>query len=400
MKSLTVRFFVWLLVAVALLYWFAHQLQWEVVKGAFGRMNVGLVVLSMMPVIVTYWVRSLRWRAFLAPIGSASLRNLFSATVTGYASIFIFGRVGEIGRPIMLSLRQGLRPSATIATIMIERIYDMVSVGVLFAIDLLFMNELKGGSPSGRELSALKETGAILLLVSALSIIGLSVFRLRAEGALDYLDRKLRWLPRKFQTVILNLLRHLADGLYVLHDWRGLGVTIGYTLLTWGLVVVSFCLIGLAFGLQLPVTSVIFVIGFAMVGSLVPTPGGSAGAFHTATMIGLMLLGIEKNTAASVAVVMHFVAFGTALLFGPYFLVRGGISFKELRRMAEAELSSHAQIRERQYEETASKRQEAGGKKEESRSQEVKPRMKSSRFRLLAPGFWLLASGFWYGVNL
>jgi hypothetical protein len=268
--------------------------------------------------------------------------------VVGYAGIFVLGRVGELVRPVMLSLRAGIRPSATVATIMIERIYDMVFVAVVFALDLSLFHELKGATAGGRELSALKETGVILLLVSAVGICGLSVFRLRAASALDSLERRLGWMPRKLRTVILNLLHHLAEGLYVLHDVRGLAITLGYTVLTWSLVVVSFSLIALAFGLRLSVASIIFVIGFAMVGALIPTPGGSAGAFHTATMLGLTLLGVEKNTAASVAIVMHLIAFGTAVLFGPYFLVRDSVSLKELRQMVGTELNSQARVADRE----------------------------------------------------
>jgi hypothetical protein len=342
MSRAKLKFIVWLLVAVALVYWFVQRLDWPAVKSSFSRMNGTLAVLAVAPIILTYLVRALRWRTLLAPIGSPSLRGLFSATVIGYAGIFVLGRVGEVVRPVMLSLRERIRPSATVATIMVERIYDMVFVAVVFALDLSFFHELKGGSAGGLELTALKETGLVLLLVSVVGILGLFVFRLRAASALDFLERRLAWMPKRLRTVILNLVHHVAEGLYVLHDVRGLAVTVGYTILTWSLVVVSFSLITLAFGVRLSVASVIFVIGFAMVGSLVPTPGGSAGAFHTATMIGLTLLGVERNTAAGVAIVTHIIAFGTALFIGPFFLVRGGISLNELRRMVQAELNTQA----------------------------------------------------------
>ena len=145
-------------------------------------------------------------------------------------------------------------------------------------------------------------------------------------------------IPEKLRWPALNLLRHLADGLSVLHDGRALARTVAYTLAPWGLVTASFWMVARAFGLRVTVASVIFVIGFAMVGSLVPTPGGSAGAFHTTTMLGLMWLGIERNMAASMALIMHLVSFGPALLVSPYFLQRGGFSWATLRELAMAEV--------------------------------------------------------------
>ena len=71
-----------------------------------------------------------------------------------------------------------------------------------------------------------------------------------------------------------------------------------------------------AFGLNFGLTETIFVLGWSLVGSLVPTPGGAAGAFHAATAAGLIFLGVERETAAAISIVMHVVDFGPAVVFG------------------------------------------------------------------------------------
>jgi hypothetical protein len=328
------KYTLWLIVAVVLVYYFVHRLDWAEIKLSFQGLNRTLAAAAVLPIMATYLVRALRWRAFIAPMGKPSFRNLFAATVIGFASIFIFGRVGEVARPVMLSLRERIRPSATFATIMIERLYDSTAVVLLFAIDLALLDRLI----TNRHLGMVRWVGFGLLAASVLGIIGLSLFRGRANSVLNLLEIKLAWWPQKIRRVVLNLLRHLADGLYVLHDLRGLVITVGYTMLIWGLVTFSFWLVVRAFGLPLSLLSVIFILGFALVGSLVPTPGGSAGAFHTTTMVALILLGVEPNKAASVAIAMHFVAFGSALVFGIYFFIRDGISLKDLRAMIADEM--------------------------------------------------------------
>jgi hypothetical protein len=308
------------------------------VKSSFRELDLGLAAMAILPILATYLVRALRWRTLLTPMGQPSLRNLFAATVVGFSSIFIFGRVGEVARPVMLSLRERIRPSATIATIMIERLYDSTAVTLLFAINLIFVQQVMDNP----QLTTVRHIGFGLLIALGLGIAGLSLFRWHADSVLTVLGTNLSWLPKKIYRVLVNLLRHLAEGLYVLHDVRGLLVTVGYTTLLWALVTVSFWLLVRAFGLSLPLLSIIFVMGFSLVGSLVPTPGGSAGAFHTTTMVGLILLGIEQNKAASIAIAMHVVAFGSALIFGIYFFLRDGISFKNLRAiMADEMVSLH-----------------------------------------------------------
>lgn len=333
------KFMLWLIVAIGLIYFFADRLDWSQVNEHYKALHPGLAVAAILPILGTYLARAWRWRAFLAPIAQPSVRNLFAATTVGFSSIFVFGRVGEVARPILLSLRERIRPSATFATIMIERIYDLTAVVLLFAIDLALFDTLGESDQANRQLAAVKEVGIGLLVMIGLGLAVLSLFRARATWVLSFLETRLSWAPAKVRRVLLNLLQHLADGLYVLHDARGLLVSIGYTAVVWLLVILSFWCLVRAFGLHLPIIAVIFVMGFAQVGSLVPTPGGSAGAFHTTTMVGLMLLGVEQNQAASIAIAMHLVAFGSGLIFGLYFFLRDGLSFQDLQAMAAEEMT-------------------------------------------------------------
>jgi uncharacterized membrane protein YbhN (UPF0104 family) len=88
-----------------------------------------------------------------------------------------------------------------------------------------------------------------------------------------------------------------------------------------------------AFGLNYSISYVIFILGFGLVGSVVPTPGGSAGAFHAAAAKGMEFFGLEPNLAASIAIVYHLIAFGPPFVIGLYFLIRDDLSFKQLREM-------------------------------------------------------------------
>ena len=78
-----------------------------------------------------------------------------------------------------------------------------------------------------------------------------------------------------------------------------------------------------------------------MAGSVVPTPGGAAGAFHAATAAGLLFLGIAKEEAAGVSIVMHLVDFGPAAVFGFWYVIRGDLSISRLRAMMSPENVEH-----------------------------------------------------------
>jgi uncharacterized membrane protein YbhN (UPF0104 family) len=79
------------------------------------------------------------------------------------------------------------------------------------------------------------------------------------------------------------------------------------------------------------------VLGWALVGSLVPTPGGAAGAFHAATAAGLIFLGIPRDEAAAISIVLHLVVFAHALVFVLYYFLRSDVSLERLRSLASSE---------------------------------------------------------------
>lgn len=330
-----------LLVGALFVYWFVHRLDWREVWAEVREANLDQLGLALALLVGTYFVRVLRWRTLLKPMARPPLVALFRATMIGFTALFFVGRAAEmIVRPAALSAKERVHPSASYATVMIERVFDMVMVVVFFAVNLIFFEYIARDADAMRMFGWIKLTGGLLLLVAAAGIYGLSSFRRNRTGALDYLERKLARLPKRLRDATLSLLRHISEGLAVLHDARSLSITVSYTVLLWMLVAVAHLLVVRAFSIpyaDVPFTGAVFVMGLSMLGSVVPTPGGATGPFHTATAAALAFLGVEQNKAASVAIVLHIVIFAPATVFGMYYLVKEGLSLSGLRQTGETE---------------------------------------------------------------
>src|SRR5207245_474484 len=90
--------------------------------------------------------RAIRWRTLLTPLTKASLREVWIATCVGFAAVLMIGRAGEIVRPVVLPMRDPrVRPAASIVTIMIERLYDTMTVVVMFGLNLFWHERSPGG---------------------------------------------------------------------------------------------------------------------------------------------------------------------------------------------------------------------------------------------------------------
>jgi hypothetical protein len=331
------------LLAVAILWWFGRKLDWSEVREAVSHANPYLLTLAVAIISLAYLFRAARWGALLAPLSPASLRNLFIATTVGFGAVFLLGRTGEVVRPVVLPMRDPkISPSASFVTIMVERIYDMIAVVVLFAVNLLWF---KPPANAAVEFGRVRMAGIILLFVALLGVFGLTQFRKKSAGAIKWVKGTLegrRFIPFRLTRAVVSILEQLARALRVLVNARELAITVAWTAMVWLAIALANVLVLRAFGLPFGLTETIFVMGWSLVGSLVPTPGGAAGAFHAATAAGLMLLGVARETAAAISIVLHVVDFGAALIFGMYYIIRGDINLSRLRAKTSSESVEHA----------------------------------------------------------
>lgn len=195
------------------------------------------------------------------------------------------------------------------------------------------------------EWSTVRIAGITLLIGAVAGILALNWFRRESARTVAWLNGRLnRWsfIPVRLTALIVRTLEQLAKALRVLVDARNLAVTIGWTMAVWTAITAANLLVIRAFGVSFGISETIFVVGWSLVGSLVPTPAGAAGAFHAATAAALIFLGVARETAAAITIVIHLIGFGPALFFGFLYLVRGDLNLRRLRLLTSPEAIEHA----------------------------------------------------------
>ena len=325
------------LLASVLLWWFGRNLDWVQVRRELGNSDPYLLIAAILLICIAYGFRAFRWGALLKPLSATRYPDLFAATTIGFTAVFLLGRAGEFVRPVVLSMRDPqVRPSASLVTIFVERIYDLTAVALMFAINLIWFQPPSG---LGVSFDRVRMLGFLLVGAIVLGIAFLAWFRARSSKVIGFVERLFsrRIIPQRLGRLVLRMLEQLAQALRVLVNARELAETIGWTFLLWFGIAAANLLVLRAFDLNVGFTETIFVLGWSLVGSLVPTPGGAAGAFHAATATGLLFLGVRKETAAALSIVLHLVDFGPALLFGLFYVVRGDLTWAKLRAMISPE---------------------------------------------------------------
>ncbi len=332
-----IKFILLILVAVFIFWFFFRNLDWQEVTVSLRRANPFYLVLAFLGICFGYFLRAVRWQVLLRPITDSKLRALFATTTVGFAAMFIVGRAGEIVRPMWLPmLDRRVRPSAALVTVFVERVFDLASLICFFSISLIWFRTATGHET---ELASIKLAGNLMLAAAVLGFVGLIIYHrnsVRIIGWFEYLtDRK--FIPKRLCDLFLSLLSHLATSLDILKSPREIFLVSFWTTALWlSIALPTWCVL-MAFNLDIGVVGGIFVMGVASLGSLIPTPGGAAGAFHAATAGSLMLLSVDRDQAAAVSIVMHLVYFAPAVVFGLYYLFHGDISIERFRSLLSGE---------------------------------------------------------------
>lgn len=322
------------LLAAALLWWFGRNLDWREVRHSVGTADPLLLAIAVVLICLAYLVRAFRWGALLKPLSAARLADLFTATAIGFSVVFLLGRTGEVVRPVVLPMRDPrVRPSAAIVTILVERIYDSIAVALMFALTLIWFTPPVAFDVS---FSQVRTLGFLILGGLIFNVLFLIWFRKNSARLLDALNRRFsrwRFIPQRLTKLVIGLLEQLSGALRVLVNAKELAVTVGWTVLLWLGIGGANLLVLRAFHLDVGIPETAFVLGWSMLGSVVPTPGGAAGAFHAATAAALLFLGVKKETAAALSIVLHLVDFGPAVIFGLFYFIRGDLSIARLRTL-------------------------------------------------------------------
>jgi uncharacterized protein (TIRG00374 family) len=289
--------------------------------------------------VLTYFARSWRWGHLLAPVVRVPFGHLFSATAVGFMAGLAIPRAGEVVRPYLIARRHPISTAAGFASIILERLFDLITVVLLFFV-YLYLLPTPAAQVRGPLLGLLKAGGA-LAAAGALAVLGLLLLlHRRAEQALGLVRWVLRPLPARWSEAIVRAVGAFASGLAVLQaSPRHLAAIAGQSVLVWMTIALGLHWNNRAFGLDLPFHATFLLLGFLTVGVAVPTPG-MVGGFHEAYLLALtQAFGADRHTAAAAGIAAHAFTNIPVLLLGLACLGREGLSLGKVARMSDEQPS-------------------------------------------------------------
>ncbi|HVF98574.1 MAG TPA: lysylphosphatidylglycerol synthase transmembrane domain-containing protein [Chloroflexia bacterium] len=356
------RFIIGLVISLVFLAWALSQEDLGQVLATIGGMNWVSLIPALALYFIGVWVRAVRWRILLHPLKpKLPLFKVFEVVVIGYmANNLLPARIGELVRAYVLSKRENVRKTSTLATIVVERIFDgLVMIGfvaaallfvILFDPDILSVGE---GHKFG---TLITQWSPYIVLAAAAFLVFLVLFVViasssqRVEALMNF---GLRFVPGKLHDRVKRLANAFVLGLGSLSSFTNMLLVFALTITAWlfeaGMYYVigswGFNLVG-SDGAAVPFYAYVLATGIVNLSTLIPQAPGYVGVFEVVgkgVLVGAF--GVASGVATSYVLLLHAALYLPVTLLGVVFLARESLSWRELtdleKQRVEASEAAH-----------------------------------------------------------
>ncbi len=304
----------------------------------------------------SFSVRVFRWHYLCRSIKSIPPNRFYSPMMIGFMGNLLPFRAGEFIRAYLLGKREGLGFTASFATIVVERIFDIASILVLFAGLLVFNPRVfvpHGGTPDPRIVMAVRSFG-FMSFALCLGLVAFCYFLLHQQDrTVRFVRFFTRVLPSGLQDRVEGILRSFTEGLGVLRDPRAILAVVLLSAVAWSVVIVANYPLYYAYGIEtiVPPSSLVTLVVLLCAAVTIPTPGFLGPFQLAATFMLADLYGVDRAVAASFSLVIWLVQMSTICAAGLFFLLRDNVSLLELSRTA---MEQGDQVQDRRHERAGS----------------------------------------------
>jgi uncharacterized membrane protein YbhN (UPF0104 family) len=364
-----ILFIAGILISIICSWLFARKIEWSQLSVALKDAEYVYILPTIILIFVSHYFRAVRWSALIAPIKRVSVLNLFSVTMIGFmANNVLPARIGEIIRPVMVAKKEKVKVTASFATVVMERIFDLLSI-IVFASLLFFflpaetlqdksvsminhaevstevvkakyVNEKLGvplsvvNEESEAEapnlIKQLKKWSIVMALFGIIAITSLFLLSTYPQKSANFLEKLVFFVPHHLKAKLVNYLHSFISGLQILDNKKHM-IWIGIlSLIIWLLNAASVYVLCYSFNIGLSFAGACFVIVCLALAVALPQAPGFIGVFHIATQKSLDVFGVGLSSAQSFAIILWAVTIIPIIIVGLLFLWREGVSFGEI----------------------------------------------------------------------
>ena len=319
------------LISIGFIFYAVAHVDFIQVRNTFAGASYFWTIPMIATVIISMWIRAVRWRMLLLPLKELKLGTLYSSVMIGFmANNLLPARIGEVVRAVSLSQKHNLSRASVFATVVAERAFDSLGLLIVFLITLIFVNYP----------AHLRQAGVAILFISVLALVFLFLLKTKTDAAVRFICGPIGIFSIVMSARAETLLRKFSVGLTMLTDPRLIICVLLYSILLWAFSGISGYLIFLAFDLKPQLWAAFIVLFVTALAVSLPSSPGYIGTFHGACIIAFNLInslgmfdhGVSKSVALSYSIILWSCQFFPVTMIGLFYLKKEHLRFKDFRK--------------------------------------------------------------------
>ena len=329
------QFWLGVLISAAFLWWTLRTLNPEDLWQAVIHANYWWILPGIAVYFIAVWVRAWRWHYLLRPIKSIRTQVMFPITCIGYMGNNIYpARAGEVLRAVILKRREEVPISASLATIIVERIFDGI---VMLAFVFFNLTQLASMAKVVVPIGKWNVTIRDIAVWGSVAFFGfLMIFLLAAMFPRPTL-RAGQWVidhvvTERLRQATTGIMHRFLDGLESLRSPANVLMVFLTSLLIWLLETGKYWLVMHAFNFNVSFFTLMLMNGVVNLATTIPAAPGYLGTFDAPGIAILMADGIPQGLASGYTFVLHFALWFPITALGAWYLGREGIKWSDSLR--------------------------------------------------------------------
>jgi uncharacterized protein (TIRG00374 family) len=315
---------------VGLLAFILRRVDLAQVRQNLAQAHAWPVALSVVLATLTFPIRTIRWRLLLRTAADRPLplAPAWHATAIGFmANNLLPFRAGELIRPFAITRLAAARFTSALSSIVVERIFDGLTVTALLTVALLSPGLAPGVAVGGVPVRHIALAAGGVSAAALIVALGVVAWPLAAERVVRAIVPGARLADR-----MVGLIEGVRQGLAALNSPARIGGVVGWSLVLWLVNASSFFVGFAAFDIPVSFTGALLLQGLVAFGVSVPSTPGYVGPFEAAIVAALALYAVPEDRSFSYAIAYHVTTFIPITLLGLWSLARSGVGLSDLRR--------------------------------------------------------------------
>lgn len=280
------------------------------------------IVPGVLVYFVGVWARTWRWYYMLRPLKRVPLQHLFPVVCIGYFGNNVYpARAGEVLRAYVLKRKEGVPISASLATILVERVFDGLVMLLFVFIALPFAPSLAGYRQFVTLIS--------LAFFAALGVFFWAAFQPdRVRGLYGRIGRPL--VPARFRPRVEEMLDRFLEGVHFMSRPGDVLMTFVTSVVIWLAETVKYWFVMHAFSFYVPFLVLMLMNGIVNLATTLPAAPGYVGTFDTPGIAVLVAFGVERGLATGYTAVLHAALWLPITALGAYYMWKEHVTWSEI----------------------------------------------------------------------